>query len=37
VARKVLSRHFTYAGGRCTVNVVVGEMDAAEYRSRFKE
>jgi hypothetical protein len=37
VARKVLTRHFSYFGGHCAVNVVVTDLDPAEYKARLKE
>jgi hypothetical protein len=36
VARKVVSRHFGYLSGWCTVNIVVTDMSDEEYGTRLK-
>jgi hypothetical protein len=37
VARKVLTRHFSYFGSWCKVNIVVTDISAEELRSRLKD
>lgn len=37
VARKVVSRHFSYVSGWCVVNIVVTDTEPGEMAARLKE